>query len=155
MALTCRAGRLCRASGRPVWSHVADLEAFEDRARARIGAIQRRPPGPPAQGTVWSGKADVMGKKRDVTVTAATIETWSRLTAEAATDGMQVNIDVDLAELGPRLTRLTVTTEARARSLAARLMLQSAKLARKTLAKRYKGRISDLAARIEKSAAKG
>ena len=124
-----------------VWSHVADLEAFEDRARARIGAIQRRPPGPPAQGTVWSGKADVMGKKRDVTVTAATIETWSRLTAEAATDGMQVNIDV--------------TTEARARSLAARLMLQSAKLARKTLAKRYKGRISDFAARIEKSAAKG
>lgn len=138
-----------------VWSRVADLEEFEARARDRIGAIKRTPPGPPAQGTVWSGKADVMGKKRDVTVTAATVDPTGRLGAEAATDGMLVSIDVDLVELGPRLTRLTVTTEARARSLAARLMLQSAKLARKSLAKRYKARVSDFAGRIEKAAAGG
>lgn len=135
-----------------VWARVSDLEGFERRAAARVGGIARTPPGPAGQGTKWSGKAEIMGKTRKIDVVAATLDAPTQLVAEAGTDGMTVTIQVDLEEKGPRLTRLTVTTEAKARSLAARLMLQSAKLARTTMAKRYKTRVADFAARVEKSA---
>lgn len=135
-----------------VWARVSDLEGFEDRIGKRVGQIARIPPGPPGQGTSWTGKAEIMGKSRVVKVTVATLAAPTQLVAEAGTDGMTVTIQVDLKELGPRLTRLTVTSEARARSLAARLMLQSAKLARQTMAKRYKARVADFASQVEKGA---
>lgn len=136
-----------------VWAQVSDLAAFEARARARVGAIHRTPPGPPGEGTAWSGRTTVMGKARDVTVTAARLSAPHLLCAEAKTDGMLVTIEVVLTELAPRRTRLTVTSEAKARSLSARLMLQSAKLARTSLAQRYKKRVADFAARVERDAA--
>lgn len=135
-----------------VWARVADLEGFEARARKGADGINRSPPGPPAEGTRWTGQAEVMGKAREVTVTAERLEAPTHLLIEARTDGMVVTIQVDLAQMNPNLTRLTVTTEAKARSLAARLMLQSAKLARATMAKRYRGRVADFAARVEKDA---
>ena len=135
-----------------VWTQVSDLEAFETRAEHRVGPIDRTPPGPPGQGTTWTGTTDVMGKARRVSVTATALEAPSHLLAEAGTDGMNVTIRIDLAALNPNLTRLTVTSEARARSLAARLMLQSAKLARTTMAKRYKERVAAFASRIENDA---
>lgn len=138
-----------------VWAQVADLEGFEARASRRVGGITRTPPGPAAEGTQWTGKAEVMGKARAVTVTAMTLLAPTQLLAEAKTDGMVVTIDVALSKMNPNLTRLTVTTDAKARSLAARLMLQSAKLARTTMAKRYKSRVAEFAVRIEAKHAQG
>lgn len=135
-----------------VWARVSDLEGFEARAKQRVSGLARTPPGPATQGSKWTGKAEVMGKARTITVVASILVAPNQLLAEAGTDGMTVTIQVDLEAKGPSLTRLTVTTEAKARSLAARLMLQSAKLARATMAKRYKGRVADFASRIEKSA---
>ncbi|MCK0169159.1 SRPBCC family protein [Jannaschia sp. S6380] len=132
-----------------VWSRISDLETFERRARKRVGTIERRPPGPAGKGTTWSGTAEVMGKRRDVTVTLAEVAAPETMAMTAVTDGMDVDIGVVLSRQGPRLTRMTVTSEAKARSLAARLMLQSAKLARQTLAKRYKGRVANFAASVE------
>ncbi|CTQ33716.1 SRPBCC family protein [Jannaschia rubra] len=136
-----------------VWSRVSDIEGFEMRLRSRVDGLTRTPPGPPAEGTTWTGRADVMGKKREMKVVLGQMQAPARLEAEAATDGMAVTLDVELAELGPRLTRMTVTTEARARSLTARLMLQSAKMARQSMAKRYRTRVADFAAKVEKGAA--
>lgn len=135
-----------------VWAQVSDVDAFERRARRRVGTVERRPPGPAGKGTNWQGTTEVMGKQRDVTVTLADMSPPERLTLAAATDGMDVSIDVVLSRQGPNLTRMTVTSEAKARSLAARLMLQSAKLARQTLAKRYKGRVATFAGNVEDTA---
>ncbi|WP_179378630.1 SRPBCC family protein [Jannaschia marina] len=135
-----------------VWARVSDLESFEARAKPRVAGLQRVPPGPPAAGTEWTGTAEVMGKKRALRVTARTLDAPTHLLAEGGTDGMHVTVAAELQALGPKLTRLTVTSEAKARSLAARLMLQSAKLARSSMAKRYKGRISTFASKIEREA---
>jgi hypothetical protein len=51
-------------------------------------------------------------------------------------------MSVDLLELGKRRTRLTVVTEIRPRTLAARLFLQSLKLARSRITRRYQARIA-------------
>ncbi|SFI94435.1 SRPBCC family protein [Jannaschia pohangensis] len=135
-----------------VWARVSDLEGFEARARDRVTGLVRTPPGPAAQGSKWTGRAEVMGKTREVTVTAEALDAPNRLMAAAATDGMDVTIDVVLESLAPARTRLTVTTEAKAKTLTARLMLQSAKLARQAMAKRYKARVANFAARVEKAA---
>ncbi|MFO6465773.1 SRPBCC family protein [Jannaschia sp. KMU-145] len=132
-----------------VWARVSDLDRFEARIASRVGRMTRSPDGEPRPGTAWSARAEVAGKKRDVTVTLNQLDGPQRIDLSAATDGMDVGIDVALEAMSPTRTRLTVTTEAKARSLAARLMLQSAKLARQTLAKRYKGRVAEFAQAIE------
>ena len=136
-----------------VWAQVSDLSAFEVRARDRVGPVRRTPPGPPGEGTEWTGRATIMGKARDISVTATRLSAPTHLAAAAGTEGMAVTLEVVLTELAPRRTRLTVTSEAKARSLAARLMLQSAKLARTSLVQRYKQRVANFAARVERDAA--
>ena len=138
-----------------VWTRVADIDRFEGRLKRRVGRIERRPPGPAHPGTTWQARAAVAGKVRDVAMTLEAMDVPKLLSLSGGTDGMEVTIAVELELLNPRLTRLTVTSEARARSLAARLMLQSAKLARQTLAKRYKQRVADFASEVEAGFARG
>ena len=135
-----------------VWARVSDLEAFEDRIARSHPGIRRSPPGPAGEGTAWTGEAEILGKRRVVTVTAATLRAPDHLAVDAGTDGMAVTLLVELQALGPRLTRMVVTTEAAARSLPARLMLHSAKLARASLAARYKARVAEFATRVETTA---
>ncbi|MEM8850536.1 MAG: SRPBCC family protein [Pseudomonadota bacterium] len=132
-----------------VWSRVSDTEMFERRIASRVGQVDRVPPGPAGAGTRWSGTAEIMGKKRQVKVTLDRMDAPGEMALTAGTDGMVVTILVELDAQAPTRTRLTVTTEAKARTMTARLMLQSAKLARQTLAKRYKGRVADFAGTIE------
>ncbi|MEM7488625.1 MAG: SRPBCC family protein [Pseudomonadota bacterium] len=132
-----------------VWAQVADVDRFEARMARRVGRIDRRPPGPAGPGTTWSGATEVMGKVRDVVVAMDRMTPPQEIALSARTEGMVVEILVQLAAQSPRLTRLTVTTDAKARSLTARVMLQSAKLARKTLARRYKGRVAEFANTVE------
>ncbi|MEO0861967.1 MAG: SRPBCC family protein [Pseudomonadota bacterium] len=135
-----------------VWDKVSDFDYFEGRIAGRAGRVERVPLGPVGQGTSWAGRASLNGKMRDVKMRLATFSEGDAMSLLGGTDGMQVSVDVQLLALGPKNTRLTVVTEAKARTLAARLMLQSARLARGTLAKRYKTRVAGFAEAIEKSA---
>ncbi|MEM7641179.1 MAG: SRPBCC family protein [Pseudomonadota bacterium] len=132
-----------------VWARVSDTDMFERRIARRVGRVDRVPPGPAGAGTSWSGQAEIMGKKRQVKVVLDRLEPPGQMALAAGTDGMAITILVELEALAPARTRLTVTTEAKARTMTARLMLQSAKLARQTLAKRYKGRVATFAGTIE------
>ncbi|WP_371156904.1 SRPBCC family protein [Jannaschia sp. 2305UL9-9] len=134
-----------------VWARVSDFEAFERRAAGKAGQVSRSPEGPAKAGTKWTGSVEAAGKVRQASVTLLELDAPHRMDLEGGSDGMTVTLDVMLEALSPTKTRLTVTTEAKARSLAARLMLQSAKLARPQLAKRYKGRVAGFADKIEKS----
>ena len=138
-----------RAPADRVWAAVSDIDRFEVMLAARAQRLERRPPGPAAPGTRWEGRAKVRGRARDVSAELVDLQAPERMAFEGGTEGMRVTVEAAVAARGPDLTRLTVTTEARAQTLAARLLLQSAKLARATLAKRYKQRVSDFAARLE------
>ncbi len=137
-----------------VWSRVSDVETFETRMSSRAKNVTRTPSGPPGEGTNWTAQAEIMGKIRDIKVTLTQLRGPDLLTAMGVSNGMDVTIRVELVEQSPRLTRLTVTSEAKAKSLSARLMLQSAKLARQSMAKRYKSRVAEYAAKVEGSFAK-
>lgn len=135
-----------------VWARVSDFEGFERRAAGKAGHVSRAPDGPIGSGTTWTGSVHAAGKLRSVSVTLLQLDENQAMELEGGSDGMTVTLDVSLKVLAPDRTLLTVTTEAKARSLTARLMLQSAKLARQTLAKRYRGRVSAFAEKVETSA---
>ncbi|KIT17730.1 SRPBCC family protein [Jannaschia aquimarina] len=138
-----------RAPREEVWPHVADIDRWEGMIAAKTKRLDRRPPGPAAVGTTWDARASIRDKDRDVTARLVRMDEPGRLTFETRTDGMEVTFDVMLEEKGPHMTRLSVVTEAKAKSLTARLLLQSAKLARGQMAKRYKARVAAFAARLE------
>lgn len=135
-----------------VWARVSDFDGFQRRVSGKAGDIRRTPDGPVGPGTTWNGRATFNGKTRDASVTVVQLNAPAHLLVEGGTEGMKITVDVTLEALSARSTRLTVTSEAKARTLAARLMLQSAKLARQSLAKRYKGRVAAFAEGIEKRA---
>ena len=140
------------APAQTVWARVSDFDSFERRVSGKAGDIRRTPEGPARPGTTWQGRATFNGKTRDATVTVLELTVPERLVVEGGTEGMNITVEVTVEALSPRSSRLTVTSEAKARTLAARLMLQSAKLARQAMAKRYKGRVAAFAEGIEKSA---
>ena len=131
-----------------VWAAVTDFDAFEARL-SRRAEIERRPPGPAALGTVWHGRAPVLGTTRDVELRLSRLEAPHAIAMAGASDGIDLAADARLEELGPRRTRLTVTTEARGNSFGARLVLQPLKLAKSSLLQRYRGAVATFARRIE------
>ena len=135
-----------------VWSRVSDLDRFERRLSARVDGLARSPDGPAAPGTRWTGRAEVMGRTREIGVRLERMTVPTLLVAVAEGEGMTVSLTAGLEALAADRTRLTVTTEAQAQSLTARLMLQSVKLARQNIVRRYKARVADFAATIEAEA---
>ncbi|CUH38250.1 Polyketide cyclase / dehydrase and lipid transport [Jannaschia seosinensis] len=140
------------APAEKVWAQLSDFDRFEVRAKSSVSDLTRVPPGPAGEGTTWRGVAEVMGKRRSVVIKLDRVESPRLLSATADAEGMDVVLVAEIEPLGPTMTRLTVTTEARGRSFASRVMLQSIGLAHKQLAQRYKGRVADFAGRIERAA---
>lgn len=135
-----------------VWTRITDFDRFEKRIAGKAGRVERIPSGPVQQGTTWTGRANFNGKMRDAKVALQKLDPERAMVLSGGTEGMEITIDIELDALSATSSRLTVTTEAKARTLAARLLLQSARLARQTLAKRYKGRVAAFAEEIERSA---
>jgi hypothetical protein len=67
----------------------------------------------------------------------------------AAVDGVELSLDVALSALSPDRTRLRVRTTAAARTLSARMVLQSAKLMRDRIDKGHAARVAAFCARAE------
>lgn len=135
-----------------VWAEVTDFDRFEQMVAARARSITRQPPGPVTPSTTWTGKAKIRGRLREVEMKVARLDAPRVMAMTGGTEGMEVDVEAVLAPLDAQRTRLTVTTELRARTLAARLLLQTAKLARKTLAKRFKQGVANFAQRVEGNA---
>ncbi|GIT89762.1 hypothetical protein JANAI62_07530 [Jannaschia pagri] len=137
-----------------VWRRVTDFDGFEARISARAGSVTRTPQGPVTPATTWVGQVEFNGKTRKANVSILSLDApGHHLEMEAQTNGMAITVDVALVTVSATRTRMTVTTDAKARTLAARLILQSAKLGRQVLAKRYKTRIATFARNVETGAA--
>lgn len=124
-----------------VWAVLTDYEAFE-RAAMRRGAEVLRG-GSDANpywhvGFVWRGKP----RRLHVRLDAQDPGSLLRFSGTGAT--VEGGMVVEAVELGRQRTRLTVTTEVRPRTLAARLFLQSLRLARGRVMRRYRQRIEQL-----------
>ena len=103
-------------------------------------------------GAVWAVKASFRGKMRDLTITVMDVTRPNQIVTEAKTALFSAVVSVDLIEFSPHKTRVSFSMETKPNTLAARIMLQSAKLAKKSIKQRFDKRVgallTDLAERI-------
>ncbi|MGR3483704.1 MAG: SRPBCC family protein, partial [Paracoccaceae bacterium] len=133
-----------------VWTELSDFQAIEALARDRGASVQ--PHGPRDGAPSWSVAFDARGKRREMEVSLRDIDPARGYVADITSSGIEAVSDVTMEAVSPAVTRVTVATAVGAKSLSARLLLQSAKLAKGTLDQRYAGRIADLGRAIERRA---
>jgi carbon monoxide dehydrogenase subunit G len=133
-----------------VFNALEDFDGWE-RAALRRGADVSRTDAlrQVAPGMAWSVKFAFRGKDRDLALKLTEVDRPTRLGFSGTGSSMEGVAALDMLELGARRTRMTLTMEILPRTLAARLLLQSLKLAGGKLAKRLDQRMAQLAADIE------
>jgi carbon monoxide dehydrogenase subunit G len=129
-----------------VYAVLSDFDMFERMALRRGAEVVRDAT---ATAPAWRVSFTFRGKRRVLSIWQQAAEPPRRL--EFAGRGRLIEgvLRIDLIELGPRRTRLTMDTDVQPLTLAARLFFQSMKLARRRVSQRYQSRVSDLARLIE------
>ena len=133
-----------------VFDTFADTESWE-RAALRRGAEVTRTDrlqgfGP---GMAWSLGFSWRGKARRVSVKLVSVDAPNGLVFQGFGTSVDATISLDFVELSARRTRITVGAEIKPRNLAARVFLQSLKLARGKVEQKYAARIGALCNEVE------
>lgn len=131
------------------FQRVSNFENYERQALRRGAQVSRVDSGVVRVGSAWDVAFTFRGKDRKLKATVADITEPERVLIDTAANGLDSVTAVDLVALSPKTTRLTVTVELSPKSLSARLLLQSLKLAKANLNKRFKKRINEQVAGFE------
>ena len=139
-----------------VFSQVTDFAGFERQIMRRGADVRRIDAGQPVQpGSSWDVAFTYRGRERRVLATIARMDAPTDLTITMAANGLDGITQIELVPLTPHRTRLSVSIELSARTLSARLLLQSLKLAKSNLTNRFKTRVSELAKDITEKQSRG
>jgi carbon monoxide dehydrogenase subunit G len=135
-----------------VFDAVTDFQGFERAILRRGGAIERfGEPLPSGEGQGWTVHFRHRGRNRELVNRIDRIEAPRALVSSGRIGGFEGALTLDLTALAPRQTRLKVDLDVRPRTLTARLMLQSMKLAKSSLMNRFKARVMQFARDLERN----
>jgi len=138
-----------------VFKAVSDFAAFERQALRRGADVRRVDQGPVLEGSAWDIAFQFRGKDRRMRATVSTLDAPQALQVDSVASGIDGITQVAVVPLSPKKTRIAVSIELSARTLSARLLLQSLKLAKAALTKRFKSRIAEQATAIEERYRRG
>lgn len=129
---------------------LSDFDGWERGALRRGAEVTRTDtmtqPGP---GMGWLVRFAWRAKPRTVTLRLDVLDPPVRLRLSGQGANLEGEAAIDLLELGARRTRVHVAVEARPRTLSARLFLQSLRLGRARVQRRFDQRLATVAADIE------
>lgn len=133
-----------------VFHAISDFEGFE-RAILRRGAEIARTDtmGQPGAGMTWDCRFDFRGKRREMQAELTRFDRPELVQVAAESAAVEGTMTVELVQLSPRQTRMQVVTEFKPRTLTARLLVQSMRLAKTSLVKRYRTGVRKFARDIE------
>lgn len=135
-----------------VFARVTDFNGFERQALRRGADIKRIDEGvQPTVGSAWQVAFKFRGKDRKMKATIAQMDVPTVLQIDTAANGITGESLIELVALSRNRTRLSVTLDLSPQSLTARLLLQSLKLAKNNLTRKFKMRITDFAEDVETS----
>jgi carbon monoxide dehydrogenase subunit G len=133
-----------------VFARLADVDHWERTALRRGADVQRvESASGTLQGTSWRATYSFRGKRRDVTITLDKVDPGQSINILAVGAALEATTVVDLAEMSPRRTRVTVSVDMSARTLTARLFLQSLRLAQGRVKQKFASQIGKLAQDVE------
>lgn len=133
-----------------VFREITDFQSFE-RSALRRGAEVRRTDtrDKPGVGMSWHARFMLRGRRREVDIDLVEYDVPNGIAIEARTSALLGRMRVDLVALSRGRTRLSVDLALEPRSISGRLMVQSLKLARNNLTKRFRLRVADYAVDLE------
>jgi hypothetical protein len=133
-----------------VFRHISDFEAFE-RYGLRQGADITRIDAlkGPGAGMLWDARVPIRGKLRKIQCELTDYDPPTGLRFDATSDGFAGVFTIELVALSLKRTRIGTQLEVLPKTLSARLMLQSARLAKSSLTRRFRTRIRNFAIEIE------
>ncbi|MBW6507211.1 MAG: SRPBCC family protein [Rhodobacteraceae bacterium] len=139
-----------------VFAAMSDFQALELVAMRRGVKLRRLDALTGAgAGMSWDIGFQYRGKLRNLVGTVAAHEPPERLVFDARAQGYEVTMAFTLLALSRKRTRMSTEMEVRPRSLPARLLMQSARLGRAALVRRYTDRIKLVALELEDRAGRG
>lgn len=124
-----------------VFDQASDFANFERRAMREGASVTRQDQGPVTIGSVWHIDAPFRGKMRHFIATLTALQAPDSYVVTTQSDGVILLTRLDLVALSPTQTRVTMVVEISARSLAARVLVQSLWLVRSRLASSFKSRM--------------
>ncbi|MEJ8561372.1 SRPBCC family protein [Yoonia sp. GPGPB17] len=132
-----------------VYGRVTDFANFERRAMRQGIDVSCRTTGDAAMGTVWDISFEFRGRLRKVAAELTRLEPEQAVEIESQSDGLTAITQVELVALSATRTRVLVSFDMRAKTLTARLLLQSLKLAKTKMTKRFKARVLEYSETVE------
>ncbi|PJI85178.1 hypothetical protein BC777_3176 [Yoonia maricola] len=132
-----------------VYNRVSDFAAFERRALRQGVEVRCGTEGAAALGTTWDIAFEFRGRARKVKAELIKLAPEEAIEIESHSDGLLALTEVEVVALSATRTRVLVGFDMRAKTLTARLLLQSLKLAKAKITCRFKARVLDFAKAIE------
>ncbi len=132
-----------------VFQQLADFEFYETYA-LRMGAqVERKDDYHlPQPGMCWSIKGHFRGKDRALDLTLDSYNPSDSLSYIGSAKTMNAEIKLDVIRVSSTQTRLEIIIDVQAKGLAARVTLQSAKLAKKSMDRKFDAHMRDIATNI-------
>jgi len=139
-----------------VFARVTDFSRIERQALRRGADIQRLDDAPaPVEGSNWQVAFKFRGKDRKMKAAIGKMDTPTLLRIDTTSNGINGESIVELVPLSRNRTRISATIDLTPNNLTARLLLQSLKLAKNNLTRKFKMRVSVFAEDIEEGYRKG
>jgi len=129
---------------------LCDFEMFERAAMRRGAEVQRTDTkAVPGVGMGWRSAFNMRGKPRQVDLEMVTFERPHEMVLECVSQGLLTELTIELVALSKKRTRIMVSCDIKPQSLSARLLVQSLKLAKTSLTKKFKLRVAEFAKSLE------
>lgn len=132
-----------------VYGRIRDFPSFERRALRQGAQVHCRSAGAAQVGTIWDISFEFRGRSRNVQAELTKLDPEQALEIESQSDGLLAMTQVELVPLSATRTRVLVSFDLKAKTLTARLLLQSLKLAKAKMTKRFKARVLDYTENVE------
>ncbi|MCT4557852.1 MAG: SRPBCC family protein [Pelagimonas sp.] len=133
-----------------VFAELSDFEAHERQALRRGLDVQRVSEGTVmGEGRTWRAGFDFRGKKRAANIALTRFAAPEQMIFDTVTGGLEVRLVVDFVALSRARTRISVEAELAPKTLSSRLLVQSLKLAKGGVDKRFRVRMGVMARDLE------
>lgn len=133
-----------------VFEQFTDFQSLERAAMRRGAEVQRVDNLPSlAPGMAWDARFKMRGKQRDVKIEITEIERPNRIIVSSRSNSMGGQMVVELLSLSRQRTRVISALVLQPKTLTAKLLVQSMKLARKNIERRLRDRTVGFAKTVE------
>ncbi|MEM1235361.1 MAG: SRPBCC family protein [Pseudomonadota bacterium] len=133
-----------------VFKEMTNFDAMERRALRRGADVNRSdPPTGPGKGSTWEIAFSFRGRRRECHSEVTGFDAPNAMVVASQVGGISGHLTLEFIVLNPKKTRVKTAIDLKPNTLSARLLIQSLKLAKSSLEKRFKSGIANFARQME------